>query len=313
MYGFVAFVDPWGVLPLSPPLPRVPISTNARFSFPALARSPAFDSAVFGTSTSRLLDPAVLDPLFGARFANLAMNSATAYEQSQLLHVFARAHPQARMVIIGLDSDWCTPAPERTTSRPFPAWMYGGSPWRGYREIANLYAVQEAANQFAVMAGLKRRHYGLDGYTNFLPDDRAYDPHRVADIFASFGDFPINPPVPGVPTKFPTMPLLADDLALLPATTLKMVFFVPYHVGQQGQPGSAVAARLAACKRAVVDIATAAPGTTVTDFMIPSEVTRNRDNYWDPLHYRLPIAHRLMHDLAAGHATPDDIVLVGPR
>lgn len=313
VYGFVAIVDPWGVLPLSPPLPRVPISTNARFSFPALARSPAFDSAVFGTSTSRLLDPAVLDPLFGARFANLAMNSATAYEQSRLLGVFARAHPHARMAIIGLDSDWCTTAPERTTGRPFPAWMYGGSPWRGYREIANLYAVQEAANQFAVMTGLKRRRYGLDGYTNFLPDERAYDPRRVAETFAKFGDAPNGSPIPGVPFEFPIMRLLEDDLRVLPDTATKLLFFVPYHVSQQGPPGSADAARIAACKQAVVKVAAAVPGTVVLDFMIPSDITRDRDNYWDPLHYRLPIATRLMRDLAAGHATPDDAVLLGPR
>jgi len=312
-YGFVAIVDPWNVLPLSPPLPRVPISTNARFSFPALARDPGFDSAVFGTSTSRLLDPAVLDPSFGARFANLAMNSATAYEQSRLLGVFARAHPHARMVIIGLDTDWCTPAPERTTSRPFPAWMYGGSPWRGYREIANLYAVQEAANQFAVMVGLKRRRYGRDGYTNFLPDDRAYDPRRVAETFAKAGEAADAPPVPGLPIEVPAMRLLADGLAALPAGAAKLLFFVPYHVSQQGQPGSAVAARFAACKRAAVDVASAVPGTMVLDFMIPSDITRDRDNYWDPLHYRLPIARRLMRDLAAGQATPDDAVLAAPR
>ncbi len=313
MYGFVAVVDPWNVLPLSPPLPHVPISTNARFSFPALARDPAFDSAVFGTSTSRLLDPAVLDPLFGARFANLAMNSATAYEQSRLLDVFARAHPHARVIIIGLDSVWCTPAPERITSRPFPAWMYGGSPWRGYREIANLYAVQEAANQFAVMVGLKRRRYGLDGYTNFLPDDRAYDPRRVTEAFANFGDISNAPPVPGAPIELPAMRLLADDLAVLPATATKLLFFVPYHISRLGQPGSAVAAWAAACKQTAVDLAAAVPGTVVMDFMIPSGITRDRDNYWDPLHYRLPIAKRLMRDLAAGHATPDDAVLAAPR
>ncbi len=176
VYAFVAIVDPWGVLPLSPPLPRVPVSSNARYSFPALARSPAFNAAIFGTSTSRLLNPALLDPLLGASFANLAMNSATALEQSRLLAVFARAHPAARAVLIGLDPAWCDEHPEALTPRPFPAWMYGGSPWGGYLEIANLYAVQEAANQFAVMTGLKRRRYGLDGYTDFLPPERAYDP-----------------------------------------------------------------------------------------------------------------------------------------
>ena len=120
LYGFVALVDPWDTLPLSPPAPRVPISTNARFSFPALARSPRFDAVVLGTSTARLLQPALLNPEFGARFANLAMNSATAYEQTRLLEVFLRAHPQPRAVIIGLDAQWCAEHPDRYTPRPFP-------------------------------------------------------------------------------------------------------------------------------------------------------------------------------------------------
>ena len=85
IYAFVVLVDPFDTLPLSPPADRVPVATNARFAFPALARSPKFDSAIFGTSTSRLLRPAVLNAAFGARFANLAMNAATAYEQSRLL------------------------------------------------------------------------------------------------------------------------------------------------------------------------------------------------------------------------------------
>ena len=77
--------------------------------FPSLARSDRFDSAIFGTSTSRLLRPAVLNAEFGARFANLSMNAATAYEQSRLMAVFRTAHPAARMVLVGLDISYCTP------------------------------------------------------------------------------------------------------------------------------------------------------------------------------------------------------------
>src|SRR4051812_39210368 len=91
--AFVVLIDPFNTLPLSLPLARAPVSTNARFAFPALARSANFDSAVIGTSTSRLLRPVVLDRAFGARFANLSMNAATAYEQARLLEVFIREHP----------------------------------------------------------------------------------------------------------------------------------------------------------------------------------------------------------------------------
>jgi hypothetical protein len=313
VYVFVAVVDPWGVLPLSPPLPRVPISTNARFSFPALARSPAFDAAVFGTSTTRLLRPAILNGLFGAHFVNLAMNSATAWEQSRMLALFAHAHPAARMVIIGLDGAWCNMAPQESSGRPFPRWMYAGSPWRGYREVANLYAVQEAANQFAVLVGMKRPRYGLDGYTDFLPDERLYDPVRVAQIFAQWGPAPDIPTIPGAVHVFPALSMLAKDLAALPAGTRKLLFFTPSHVDLQGNPGSDIAAVNAACKSAVASIAAGAPGTEVVDFLIPSPITRDRDNYWDPLHYRVPIADRIMRDLAAasqGRPSEDDRLLV---
>src|ERR1700742_4371588 len=85
IYAFVVLVDPFDALPLSPPLDRAPGTSNQRFEYPALARSPRFDSAVFGTSTSRLLRPAALNQEFRASFANLAMNDATPYEQTRLM------------------------------------------------------------------------------------------------------------------------------------------------------------------------------------------------------------------------------------
>ncbi|MEJ1976061.1 MAG: hypothetical protein WDN49_08055 [Acetobacteraceae bacterium] len=257
----------------------------------------------------------VLNRVFGARFVNLAMNAATAWEQSQMLALFARTHPAARVVVVGLDSVWCSESPERTTGRPFPTWMYSGSRWRGYREIANLYAVQEAANQFAVVIGMKRQRYGSDGYTDFLPDDRLYDPARVAVRFAQWGPAPNIPAAPDAPHVFPALPMLAEGLAALPASTRKLLFFTPSHIDQQGLPGSDIAASAAACKRAVTQIAATVPGTVVVDFLIPSPITRERDNYWDPLHYRVPIADRIMRDLAEasrGQVSEDDRVLVPP-
>ena len=158
VYAFVVLVDPFDTLPLSPPVNRVPVATNARFAFPALARSDRFDSAVFGTSTSRLLRPVVLNAAFGARFVNLAMNAATAYEQTRLMAVFREAHPGAQQVLVGLDLAYCMPGlPElKFTPRPFPAWMYEGSRWRGYREMFNLYAVQEAGKEFGTLIGIRR-------------------------------------------------------------------------------------------------------------------------------------------------------------
>jgi len=297
VYLFVILIDPWNVLPLAPPLPRVPNSGNARYSFPALARSPDFDSILLGTSTTRLLQPAQLDPLFHARFANLAMNSATAWEQMQLLRLFIRAHPNPRAILIGLDAEYCRDVAPETTSRPFPRWMYSGSSWAAYREMLTPYAVQESANQFAVMIGLHRRRYGLDGYTSFVPDDAAYDPARVDAAFARWPAADSAPAVPDETFRFPAHDLLADGLRNVPPGTKITMFFPPASLERQAPPGTRDAARWAACKTAITQIA---PAATVIDFMIPSDVTTGRANYWDPLHYRAAVAARIGQVLAGG-------------
>ena len=294
LYAFVAVIDPWNVLPLAPPLPRVPISTNARFSFPALAREARFNAALIGTSTARLMRPDRLDPLLGVHLVNLAMNSATAWEQSQMLMLYLRHHPAPKLVLIDLDAAWCRPnVPIEKTARPFPTWMYAGSPYQGYAHIFNLYALQEAANQFAVITGLKHPQYGLDGYTDFLPPDERYDPVRVDTIFRAWGP-PDATPATGVPLSFATTALLANDLAATPAQTRKLLFFPPITAEQQGAPGSELARRWASCKADVLRVVDATPNTVVVDFMIANAVTRNRSEYWDPLHYRIDVAERMM-------------------
>src|SRR4051794_23773131 len=310
VYGFVIIVDPWDTLPLSPPLPRVPISTNARYSFPALARSPNFDSVVLGNSSSRLLEPRLLNPGFNARFANLAMNAATAYEQSRMLEVFLRAHPHPRAVIFGLDVGWCNSTLQRYTERPFPEWMYGQDLWQAYGRMLSPYAVQEAANQFAVMTHLKRRRYGLDGYTSFVPPEAAYDRARRDRQFLNWAPVDNRPPAPDAVATYPALPLLRENMLRLPAGTRKVLYFPPYHIERQGEPGGVTRWEWDQCKQQVAAIA-AETGAEVIDFMIPSSITRDRDNFWDPVHYRIPIAERIVDGLVRGES-PDAVVIV-PR
>jgi hypothetical protein len=307
LYGFVVVVDPWDTLPLSPKLPRVPISTNARFSFPALARSPEFDSLILGNSSSRLLEPRLLNPGFGARFANLAMNSATAYEQSRMLEVFLRTHPSPRVIMFGLDKEWCSPTAPRFTERVFPEWMYTDNLWPAYAKMLSPFAVQEAWNQFAVMVHLKRRRYGLDGYTSFVPPESQYDRLRRDAAFLRWEPTDRSPPPADAKAVFPALSLLRQDLQSIPAGTRKVVFFVPYFIERQGVPGSVTAWSWARCKEQVAAIA-AENGAEVLDFMIPSSITQEKDNYWDPVHYRVPIAARLAEGLAKGES-PDAVRL----
>lgn len=137
VYVAVILVDPYDTLFLSPPFERAPVVTNQRFSFPALARNPKFDSAIFGTSTSRLLRPEQLNGLLGASFVNLSMNSGTPYEQSQIFNLFARHHPRARAIIFAIDNPWCGSEDgyAKFTFRRFPPWLYDEDRWNDFLHL----------------------------------------------------------------------------------------------------------------------------------------------------------------------------------
>lgn len=313
VYGFVVILDPFDTLALSPPFDRSPITTNARYSFPALARKPEFDSMILGTSTSRLLRPAELDPLFDARFVNLAMNSATAYEQWRLGMLFARHHPEAKVVLIGLDVVWCETGRDvaKYTERSFPEWMYDDNPWNDYLEQFNLYAVEQAGIALGVLTGLRPTPYGRDGYTDFLPDERDYDLARARAHLhpgAAAALAPVEPPARMSAAErralgFPALPMLQDLLAAMPRA-LKLVYVVPYHLSAQPRSGSREAIVWEECKTRAAQFVAAATNARLVDFMIESPVTREDANYWDALHYRTGIATWLARSLRAAAAGP---------
>ena len=300
LFVFIVAVDPWGMLPVHLPIPRVPISTNARFSFPALATAKRFDAVVIGTSTARLLRPAVLDGIFGgARFANLAMNASTAWEQGEMLTLFARHHRRARAVVLDLDASWCEalPGSPRLTGRAFPRWMYGGSPWRGYLGMFDLYALQEAVNQAGVALGLRHGTYGGDGYTDFLPPDRDYDPARVAALFRAWG-VPADVSAPPGDIPLPYVTALPDLLSRLPPRAAKLLFMPPLAIEQMGAPRSATRAEWDGCKRDAADAVRRIPGAILLDFAVPNGITRDHGFFWDPIHYRIGVADRIMAGMA---------------
>ena len=313
VYGFVVFVDPWDILPLSPKFDRAPVSTSARYSFPALARKQRFDSLILGTSTSRLLRPENLDAAFSTSFVNLAMNSATAYEQMKLLDLFVRYHSDIKILILGVDRVWCGVGQsyEKQTTREIPEWMYSENLYPAYKNMLTLYAIEESWKQFKIITGItnKSRH-GRNGYANFLPDDSVYDLEKIRNKLER--QTIISPKqsisVDRKNLNFPTHALLEHGLANLPLQTIRILFFVPYHFGILPALGGYAEEILEECKERITRIADRSPGTTVVDFMIASPLTIEDAHYWDPLHYRVFIADRLMADLveaANGQASAD--------
>lgn len=306
LFGAVAALDPFGsrVGPGRAPTPIMDL--NQRYMYPQLARSGGFDSAIFGTSTIRLLDPRKLGAAFGGRFANLGLNAGTPWEQLQLAALFLRHVPRPATIILGLDRSWCDADADdpskRLTFRSFPPWLYDDDPlndWPGFLSLKSLeIALRVALHRLGRMPERIRG----DGYEVFLPADRLYDPARAkASIHA-----PSPPGGASAPAgPLPALDRLAEFVGRVPPGTRLVLLLPPIHVAAQAAPGSAEEAADAACKARIRALARR-PSTWMVDFRLPSSLTREDGNYWDRLHYRLPVADGLVAAIAAAIATGQD-------
>lgn len=303
-YLFILLVDPYDDIPFSLPIDRRIVSISDRFMYPQIVRSHRFDSLVIGTSTSRLLDPEILDKEFHVRFANLAMSSAMAWEQSQMLNFFVHIDGPPKVLIVGIDGVWCDQQADqhRITFRGFPDWLWDDNPWNDYLHLFNYGTLEIAGRLVGWHLGLYPERIRYDGYQDFLPPSSQYDPARAhATIWQDTppATVPQPPPWPAerlAKINFPALPWLDAGLKQLPPSTLKILAFMPAHVAAQPRPDTASASIEGECKARIVALAKK-HGAKVIDWRIPSSITRDDNNYWDSSHYRVRIATRLANQL----------------
>lgn len=302
-YGFILVLDPYQNVPFSPALPRAPVAQNQRYAYPALARDAQFDSAIIGTSMVRLLNPARLNGLLDARFANLAMNSATAFEQVRMNELFLRHHPRAKFLVYAMDDSWCrqAAAPDRYTFRDFPEFMFDENRWNDLLYLFNDKALENAVRMLELVRGKREPKYGPDGYFDFTRDFGAYDLARTRQrIYGS--PTPPAPPPPldlkpaaaANPSPMANLELLPRLLEAAPADARLVLLMPPMHAWHQQQH----AANYRECKARVLDIVGAGRPVTVLDYLLDSPVTRRDENYWDAIHYGDEVAATIERDLA---------------
>ncbi|TCR66526.1 hypothetical protein [Bosea sp. BK604] len=313
LFSFIAMLDPFGSRVGPGQAARPLMDLNQRFMYPQLVRSGRYDAAVFGTSTMRLLDPAILSQGLGAHVVNLAMNAATPWEQLQMVELFTRKTVAPKMVLWGIDQTWCdadaTTPEKRLTPRPFPPWLYDDKRWNDWPELINLTTLEIAARLFMHKLGYMPERIRGDGYEVFTPPEEQYDLARARfHLFQHTGGVapelsPIVPPIAvgaeeRAAWRFPALDWLDSAFAALPASTQKLIVLPPLHLGGLPREGSAGWQHYAACKAALGTIA-GRHGAVIVDYAHASPITRDDANYWDPLHFRLPIARRVEADLIA--------------
>ncbi|MFI5014656.1 MAG: hypothetical protein ACHQAY_20160 [Hyphomicrobiales bacterium] len=323
---FNILVDPYGANPLRIRFERPLMDINQRFMYPQVLRSGEFDSAVFGTSTVRLLKPSDLEAEFGGRFANFGINAATPFEQSEAVSLYLSHMPALRLLVWGIDPSWCErdagDSAKLLTERAFPAWLYRGSGWGVIPHLFNLRTLEIAGRVVANRLRLLKPRLPRDGYDVFTPPEASYDLSRARQHIWGGEPRPIVASEPAFQASeaeraawsYPALDRLAATLANLPEGARLLALFPPVHLAFQPAPGSFEAASEAECKRRVAVIVASRKGLTV-DLRFASPITREDMNYWDPLHYRLPIAKRVAEALgraAEGEGGNEDFRVITP-
>jgi hypothetical protein len=307
-YLLILLVDPYCNVPFSLPLDRAPISTNQRFAYPTLARDRAFDSVIIGSSTLRLLNPDNLNTALAASFANLAMNSATAYEQMRLYDLFMRHHQETKFTVIGIDDSWCKRESviEKYTFRQFPEWMYDDNRWNDLFYLFNDKALENTVRLLEYIGGARRAKYEKNGYRDFTVYFGGYDRDVVAKRLYPKGrpsgtEVPVIRPRSDHPEwEFAAHALLEKSLREHNGKSAQTVLvFTPMHGAYLVKSSKTYTE----CKARILHIASTS-GVRVLDFMVDSTITANDDNYWDPLHFTSDTARVIEGDIARELLSP---------
>ena len=313
LLAFIWWMDPFGIRAAPGRMPSPLMDLNQRFMYPQLIRGGRYDSAVFGTSTIRLLDPARLGQVLGGQFMNLGMNAATPWEQLQIAELFLRKVPSPSALVFGIDPTWCESDADqkRLTFRAFPPWLYDDEPLNDYPELVNLTALEIAGRVALHRLGLMPARIPDNGYEIFVPEDGTYDLTRARYHLSQWlRAGPPPQPYRMAPDEerrlvFPALRWLDAIIASVPATASVTLIFPPNHVRAQPVAGTREAALEDACKAQIAAIART-HGRLVVDFQRSSLVTTEDANYWDPLHYRIGIAQRIVDALGTARSTGQD-------
>jgi hypothetical protein len=223
-----------------------------------------------------------------------------------------------KTLLIGLDHEWCDKTEiDSGIDAEFPSWAFSDNRWSALLYLLNSATLEVAGRTVGALLGLYPEKLRADGFEIFVPPDSTYDAARARQHIWGPRNGPASGPRPPPlalseaerrAISLPTMALLDQALAEFPSSTRKLLIFTPVHAAAQPPGGSYDEAREAECKARVTRIAQMRSAILV-DWRIPSPLTSEDTNFWDMLHYRLPVAYRLVEDLGhavnEGRASPD--------
>ncbi len=176
--------------------------------------------------------------------------------------------------------------------------------WNDLLHLLNGKTLEIAGRLLGYWLGFRQPRYREDGFEVFVPPEESYDLARARTHLYPGGKTlpaPVDPPVLLAPAvveslRFPAHDWVDGLLGETRGRTRVILAAMPVHVSAQPVPGTEAAAIEQVCLDRLAAIARK-HGALMVDWRFPSALTREDTNFWDPLHYRLPIAERLVEDL----------------
>lgn len=280
---------------------------NQRYSYPSIVRSGEHQSAIFGTSSSRLLRPQDLEQEFGGKFANLSMDAATVWEQTQLASLFLRHVEKPETIILSLDKMiWCNQAADlhRNTFRLFPHSFYDENPFNDLSDIVNLELWDAIRKSVKMAAGSRNPYQDKDGFGDFTPGEDNYDAERahahIHEEPLSLPDATLASSEEVLSLNFPALDWLSETLDLIPPETKTLIVHMPVNVMAQTAPGTRAEQAEKECVHRIQGIAQS-HSVPVFDMAFASPFTTNDLNYWDRMHYRLLLGEQIVKALGQAY------------
>jgi hypothetical protein len=239
-------------------------------------------------------------------FVQLAVPGSGPKEHMALIAWFLR-HRKAppRALVVSVDDLWCTSDPNLPNEKPFPFWLYGDDPLSYAKGLVRFDILEELPMRLGYLFGKDPERARSDGYWDYEPEYTALGYTTNPAIrkrleqkpYASAQRFEKDP-LEGQ-RRFPAAEKLREIAGGLPAETALVLIVPPTYTNIQPPPGTEKAFSLQACKAALTEAAKAHAKSTVVDWRVDRPENRNPELFFDPLHYRLPIARQVEKDVAA--------------
>jgi hypothetical protein len=276
--ALIVAIDPFSTGYFTP-FKNVDITTfNRLYVNAGRVRDPRFDAAIFGTSTSILINPAPIGEATGHRFVLLSIEGAYPPEHLYLLDRFDLLHrDKPAILVVVLDDLWC--APNIVNTGPIiPRWLYEGRLPTYLQKILSHEAAKAALLRVMIRLGMGDEAQRPDGYAGLPWLENPRRKQAMLTMSQPTDDVAADAPFPAI-----------DDLgrhlqAVSPDDTVLMVF-APVYRNDLPVPGSAADARLQACKSAARTIASARARTDVLDLRVDGDLVGNPDHFVDAFHY----------------------------